>query len=147
VEKLHWRGSLKKREEEQVSMKKEILRLTLVAALAAIPVAFTTGCASHKQESAGTYSKDKDIASRIKTSLDTDPIAKGTDVTVQSLNGVVQLSGFVDSQAAKDRAGEIAASTPGVVAVHNNLLLPTGRETPPATAPANPPGTAPVTPY
>jgi hyperosmotically inducible protein len=56
-----------------------------------------------------------------------DSEVKGTEVKVQSLNGVVQLSGFVDSPAAKDRAGQIAASTPGVVRVYNNLLLPTGR--------------------
>jgi osmotically-inducible protein OsmY len=48
-------------------------------------------------------------------------------VEVHSLNGVVQLSGFVDSAAAKDRAGQIASSTKGVVQVYNNLLLPTGR--------------------
>ncbi|MGH7969558.1 MAG: BON domain-containing protein [Limisphaerales bacterium] len=46
---------------------------------------------------------------------------------VQSLNGVVELSGFVDNQAARQRAGEIAASTPGVAQVYNNLLVPTGR--------------------
>jgi len=37
------------------------------------------------------------------------------------------LSGFVDSQQAKERAGEIARSQKGVVDVHNDLVLPTGR--------------------
>jgi len=42
---------------------------------------------------------------------------KGTQVEVNSLNGVVQLSGFVDTPEAKDRAGQIASSTKGVVQV------------------------------
>ncbi len=46
---------------------------------------------------------------------------------VNSLNGVVQLSGFVDTAEAKDRAGQIASSTKGVVQVYNNIVLPTGR--------------------
>ena len=108
-------------------MKKNIAYLLVITSLA-LPAAFTTGCAvSHHQESVSNYARDKEIAAKIKTKMYTDPAVKGTEVKVQSLNGVVQLSGFVDSQAAKDRAGEIAASTPGVVKVYNNLLLPTGR--------------------
>jgi osmotically-inducible protein OsmY len=56
-----------------------------------------------------------------------DPIVKDAQVTVTSLKGDVQLSGFVETEAAKVRAGEIAASTPGVNVVHNDLLAPTGR--------------------
>jgi osmotically-inducible protein OsmY len=56
-----------------------------------------------------------------------DPVVKGTQVEVQCLNGEVQLSGFVETPEAKQRAAEIAQTTSGVVNVHNNLLLPTGR--------------------
>ncbi len=109
-------------------MKKQITYLILAASLAIIPAMFTTGCAvTRGKESTREYAKDKEIAARIKTSLYTDPIVKGTEVKVQALRGEVQLSGFVDSQAAKDRAGQIAASTPGVARVFNNLLVPTGR--------------------
>jgi len=91
-------------------------------------VAFTTGCAvTQGRETAGAYAKDKEIQAKIKASLYKDPIVKGTQVEVNSLNGVVQLSGFVDTQEAKERAGQIASSTKGVVQVYNNLLLPTGR--------------------
>jgi hyperosmotically inducible protein len=55
-------------------------------------------------------------------------------VKVDSLRGNVQLSGFVDNQAQKDRAGQIAASAKDVVSVHNDLIvgaqpgtMPTGR--------------------
>ncbi len=108
-------------------MKKKIAYL-LVAASLGMPAVLTTGCAvAHHQESASAYAKDKEITARIKTALYADPSVKGTEVKVTSLNGVVQLSGFVDSQQAKDRAAQIASSVPGVVKVYNNLLLPTGR--------------------
>jgi|SRR6516165_7529937 hyperosmotically inducible protein len=105
-------------------MKKQIAYLIVAAALAIVPATLTTGCASSH---ANASVNDKAIADSIKTSLQTDQVVKGTQVTVQSMNGEVQLSGFVDNQAAKDRAGQIAASTQGVTRVYNNLLVPTGR--------------------
>jgi hyperosmotically inducible protein len=109
-------------------MKRQIACLLIVSSMALAPLAFTTGCAvTGGREAAGEYAKDKEIAARVKTRLYVDPTTKGTEIEVQSLRGVVQLSGFVDNQAARNRAGEIAASTPGVVQVYNNLLLPTGR--------------------
>ena len=107
---------------------KKIAYLALTAALAIAPVAFTTGCAvTQGQETAGAYAHDKEIQAKIKTSLIEDKTVKATQVEVKSLNGVVQLSGFVDTPQAKERAGQIASSTKGVVQVYNNLLLPTGR--------------------
>ncbi|HEV2209452.1 MAG TPA: BON domain-containing protein [Verrucomicrobiae bacterium] len=109
-------------------MKKTIAYMMMAAALTVSPVILTTGCAvAHGQESAKEYARDKEITTRIKTALYADPTVHGTQVKVQSLNGVVELSGFVDNQAARQRAGEIAASTPGVAQVYNNLLVPTGR--------------------
>ena len=109
-------------------MKRQIVFLMVLSSMAVAPLAFTTGCAvTSGKESAGEYAKDKEIAAKVKTRLYGDPVTKGTEIEVQSLRGVVQLSGFVDNQASRNRAGEIAASTPGVVQVYNNLLLPTGR--------------------
>jgi len=109
-------------------MKRTLAYLFMTTALATAPLVFTTGCAvTQGRESTKSYAKDKEIATRIKTALYADPMVKGTQVKVQAFNGEVQLSGFVDSQQAKDRAGQIASNVPGVVNVHNNLLLPTGR--------------------
>jgi len=109
-------------------MKKQIAYLMLASSMVLAPLAFTTGCAvTSGRESAGQYAKDKEIAARIKSRLYADPMTKATEIEVQSLRGTVQLSGFVDNQSARNRAAEIAASTPGVVQVYNNLLLPTGR--------------------
>jgi len=109
-------------------MKKQVAYLMVMSSMVLAPLAFTTGCAvTSGRESAGDYAKDKEIAARVKTRLYADPTTKGTEIEVQALRGVVQLSGFVDNQSARNRAGEIAATTPGVTQVYNNLLLPTGR--------------------
>ena len=109
-------------------MKKQVVNLLVMASLVAGPAAFISGCAvMHHQETAGQYGSDSKITARIKADLYKDRVVKRTEVKVSTMNGVVQLSGFVDSQQAKERAGEIARSIPGVVDVHNDLVLPTGR--------------------
>lgn len=109
-------------------MKKTIAYLTITAALTLAPAVFTTGCAvTQGRESAGQYTHDKEIAAKIKAQMYKDPLVKGTQVEVNVFNGACQLSGFVESQQAKDRAGEIAQNTKGVNQVINNLVLPTGR--------------------
>jgi hyperosmotically inducible periplasmic protein len=109
------------------SMKKTIAYFLITATVAVAPLVLSTGCAvTQGREGAGQYAKDKEISARIKTAMYSDPAVKGTQVEVNTLNGVVQLSGFVDNPAEKDRAGQIAASTPGVKQVYNNIVLPTG---------------------
>lgn|SRR6266850_6485309 len=110
------------------NMKRTIGYILVAASIVSVPVAFTTGCAvTQGQETAGSYARDKEIEAKIKASMYADKMVKGTQVEVKSLNGVVQLSGFVDTPEARDRAAQIASSTKGVVQVYNNILLPTGR--------------------
>src|SRR6266446_1744354 len=109
-------------------MKKQFVSLLVLTSLVAAPGAFISGCAVMRhQETASEYGRDTKITAQIKTDLYKDKVVKGTQVNVTTMNGVVQLSGFVESQQAKERAGEIARSMPGVVDVHNDLILPTGR--------------------
>ena len=44
-------------------------------------------------------------------------------ISVETLNGIVQLSGFAKSAAEKSRADEIARKTPGVKGVDNNIVV------------------------
>jgi len=44
-------------------------------------------------------------------------------VSVESRKGIVQLSGFVNSQAAVDKAGQIPRGVKGVNAVRNDLVV------------------------
>jgi len=109
-------------------MNRKITLAMLLASLAAVPVVFTTGCAvTQGRESAGRYVDDKTITAKVKTDLYKDPTVKGTQVNVTTFQGTVQLSGVVENQAQKDRAGEIAQQVKGVQSVRNDLVVQTGR--------------------
>ena len=53
--------------------------------------------------------------------LASDDFLKSFEISVETYKGIVQLSGFVDSQKAVDKAGEIARGVKGVKSVKNNL--------------------------
>jgi osmotically-inducible protein OsmY len=44
-------------------------------------------------------------------------------INVETFKGVVQLSGFVDSAASVNKAGDVARSVEGVIGVKNNLIV------------------------
>jgi osmotically-inducible protein OsmY len=81
-------------------------------------------CASTpKQESAGEYVDDSVITTKVKSLLVGDDFLKSFEIGVETYKGIVQLSGFVDSQKAIGKAGEIASSVKGVKSVKNNLIV------------------------
>lgn len=55
--------------------------------------------------------------------FDADDFLKSFQVGVETYNGVVQLRGFVNSQAAVDKAVEIAKSVQGIKSVKNDLVV------------------------
>ncbi len=63
------------------------------------------------------------ITSKVKSSLISDNLVSGTDVSVETYQGTVMLSGFVDAKSQMDRAVEIAKSVEGVKKVENKLEL------------------------
>jgi hyperosmotically inducible protein len=85
-------------------------------------IATLVACAStSKQEGAGAYVDDSVITTKVKSLLASDDFLKSFEITVETYKGTVQLSGFVDSQKAIDKAGEIASGVKGVNSVKNNL--------------------------
>jgi hyperosmotically inducible protein len=74
-------------------------------------------------ESAGEYVDDSVITTTIKSKLGVDDFLKSFQVDVKTRQGVVQLSGFVDTQKAIDKADEIANSVKGVKSVKNDLIV------------------------
>ena len=79
-------------------------------------------CAStSKQEGAGEYVDDSVITTKVKSQLAADDFLKSFEISVETYKGIVQLSGFVGSQQAVDKAGEIARSVQGVKSVENDL--------------------------
>jgi len=81
-------------------------------------------CASTRtHESAGEYVDDSVITTKVKTLLANDDFFKSFQISVETYKGIVQLSGFVNSQQAVDQAGQIARSVQGVNSVKNNLIV------------------------
>ena len=113
------------------------LKTYLLVGAAAAVLGFT-GCASYQSRDTGERSEgrrvdDSRITAQIKSDLNHEPVFKFNEVDVKTFNGVVQLSGFVNSEDQKRRAGEIAQGVGGVTQVQNAISLkpetpsPTGR--------------------
>jgi len=85
-------------------------------------IATFVACAStSKQSGTGEYVDDSVITTKVKTMLAADDFLKSFEISVETYKGVVQLTGFVDSQKAIDKAGEVAKGVGGVKSVTNNL--------------------------
>jgi osmotically-inducible protein OsmY len=106
-------------------MKRKLLALSLTAVMAAGFV----GCAtdgtdrdSHKR-STGRYIDDKMLVGKVKGALNDSAVYKFPDVKVNTYNGTVQLTGFVDTTEQKRKAEEIARNVQGVAAIQNEIAL------------------------
>ncbi|MGI3451342.1 molecular chaperone OsmY [Citrobacter arsenatis] len=74
-----------------------------------------------KDTSVKGYAGDTAITSEVKAKLLADDIVPSRKVKVETTDGVVQLSGTVESQAQSDRAESIAKAIDGVKSVKNDL--------------------------
>ncbi|HEX5336992.1 MAG TPA: BON domain-containing protein [Gallionella sp.] len=66
---------------------------------------------------------DAEITARIKATIFAEPGLKTLQISVDTVNGVVTLSGSVDSQSKSDMAKALAAAVEGVTKVENRLEL------------------------
>jgi hyperosmotically inducible protein len=82
-------------------------------------------------QEAKTVVSDSWITSKTKISLFADERVKGTQVSVDTVKGVVHLRGKVDSAEAKSAAGSITQGVEGVKSVKNDLqvVAPAARKT------------------
>jgi len=97
-----------------------VIRFFVLLAL----IAFLAACASTRtQESTGEYVDDSVITTKVKSLLAADDFLKSFQIGVESFKGVVQLSGFVNTQKAVDKAIEITRSVKGVKSVKNDLIV------------------------
>jgi len=93
------------------------LGLALVLALTMTTVACST------TQSAGGQVDDAELASKVKAKLAADPEVNPFEIDVDVNDGVVRLSGSVDTAADRTEAGRLAADTSGVVSVNNELTV------------------------
>jgi osmotically-inducible protein OsmY len=117
--------------------------LALIACLSALLLmAGLTGCAGASYDQSTGHGVERSRAAEPDYNQITDPriedsrtaervreaLAAGVDykydgVKVQAGSGVVQLSGFVNTSAQRNSAGEVTGKVVGVKAVENNLTV------------------------
>jgi osmotically-inducible protein OsmY len=82
------------------------------------------GCAAtQNRESTGQYVDDSAITAKVKTAIFDEPSLKVFQISVETFKGVVQLSGFVNSEQIVRKAGDVAGRVEGVRSVTNNLVV------------------------
>jgi len=108
-------------------MKNNYLRkaLTVLACAAAgFSILFLDACTSTQtRESTGQYIDSSAITSKVKADLLTQLGTQSLAISVKSFKDEVQLSGFVNSEAMREKAGKVAANVSGVRKVSNNLIV------------------------
>ena len=83
-----------------------------------------SGCAGTRtSDSTGQFVDDTVITTKVKSALLADDAVKSFAIKVETLKGVVQLSGFVDNSDQKLAAARDAGSVKGVQDVANNLIV------------------------
>ena len=96
----------------------------LAFALLAGATVVTTGCAVMRgQESAGAYVDDASITTAVKAKFVEDKTVDAGAISVETLNGTVQLSGFAKTNAEKMQAETLARNVKGVRQVKNVLTV------------------------
>ena len=102
----------------------ELTRSILVFALAVV-VGVTVGCQSTTGETAKETMSDAAISAAVQAKLTGDRLANFTRVDVDTVRGVVNLTGVVASPEQRTRAEELARQVKGVTRVNNNLQVQT----------------------
>lgn len=90
----------------------------------ALMLVTAVGCASTaKQEGTGEYVDDSVITTKVKAAILNEPTLKVAEINVETFKGTVQLSGFVSSQTAMNKAVEVTRHVGGVKSVKNDMRI------------------------
>jgi hyperosmotically inducible protein len=107
-------------------MKNTSLPVRLIAATTvAVTLVFAaTGCAvARDQETVGSYVDDAGITTKVKAKFAEDKTVSAMAISVETLNGVVQLSGFAKTEQERTVAARLARDTKNVVQVKNDIIV------------------------
>lgn len=85
---------------------------------------------SEAAQTPGAYVDDSIITTKVKTAIFNEPGLDSAEISVETYHGVVQLSGFVESQSDISRAVEVAQRVEGVRSVKNDMRLKSDRPNP-----------------
>jgi osmotically-inducible protein OsmY len=103
-----------------------VLVLSTILSAGALVACTTTddrGAVERTAANAGRAVDDSVITGKVKAALVADSTTKAHQIEVETFEGRVQLSGFVDSNEARNRAVEIARNIEGVKDVKNSMQL------------------------
>jgi hyperosmotically inducible protein len=102
-------------------------RALVAASLAAAALAGLGACASSvdgNRRSTGELTDDAAVTAKVKSAIATDAGARTAGaVNVETYRGVVQLTGFVDSEDQATRAVSAAKKVQGVRSVKNDIRI------------------------
>jgi hyperosmotically inducible protein len=96
-------------------------RCFVAAALLCAAMFTVSACATNRP--AEQQVSDSWITTKIKSKLAADPTTEALEVDVDTMNGVVRLSGIVDEDQERREAEELARQTDGVKRVINELRI------------------------
>jgi osmotically-inducible protein OsmY len=102
---------------------RSILLSSLIAVSVASFVAPAQSVAEETGAKVGRAIDDTVITAKVKAALVADAVTKAHQINVETRQGEVLLSGFVDSKEARSRAAELARTVDGVRGVKNSLEL------------------------
>lgn len=99
------------------------LKTLVIAALLSSASMLVGGCASSGHERSGSeIIADTATTTKVKSALLAEKDVNSFDIKVETFNGTVQLTGFVDSQWQIDKAVAVTTGVDGVQQVKNDLL-------------------------
>jgi osmotically-inducible protein OsmY len=100
------------------------VRQVLIATMSAAALLSAAGCSVMRdQQTVGSYVDDSTLTTRVKAKFADDPTVSAMAISVETLRGVVQLSGFAKSATEKAMAEKLAQATSGVVSVKNDNII------------------------
>ena len=100
------------------------MKLALAAVMTAAALLTATGCAvSRGQETVGAYVDDAGITTLVKSRMAESKVVSASSISVETLNGVVLLSGFAKNELEKAEAGRIAKGVNNVKSVRNEIVV------------------------
>lgn len=96
---------------------------TAIVAMAILAAAGLGGCASTATESNDQAIADSTITANVKAALVQDPETRAANIMVNTLDGTVELTGFVNTRAQRHDAVEVARNVAGVHRVRDELQV------------------------
>jgi osmotically-inducible protein OsmY len=107
-----------------MDLKRNILAVAVTAVALSVGACATSSQQGDNKETAGSYIDDATVTAKVKTAIASDVGVKAaSNVNVETYRGVVQLSGFADSESQASQAVTAAKKVNGVRSVRNDIRI------------------------